>query len=43
MHPDPAFRWPKSANDHQDADERAALDATGRRAIAHLMREFGET
>ena len=27
MHPDPAFRWPKSANDHQDADERAALEA----------------
>lgn len=27
MHPDPAFRWPKSANDHQDADERTALEA----------------
>lgn len=27
MHPDPAFRWPKSANDHQDADERGALEA----------------
>ena len=27
MHPDPAFRWPKSANDHHDADERAALEA----------------
>ena len=27
MHPDPAFRWPKSANDHQDADERVALEA----------------
>ena len=27
MHPDPAFRWPKSANDHPDADERAALEA----------------
>ena len=27
MHPDPAFRWPKSGNDHQDADERAALEA----------------
>jgi len=27
MHPDPAFRWPKSNNDHQDADERAALEA----------------
>lgn len=27
MHPDPAFRWPKSANDHSDADERAALEA----------------
>ena len=27
MHPNPAFRWPKSANDHHDADERAALEA----------------
>ncbi len=27
MHPDPAFRWPKSGNDHNDADERAALEA----------------
>lgn len=27
MHPDPAFRWPKSANNHHDADERAALEA----------------
>lgn len=27
MHPDPAFRWPKSATGHQDADERAALEA----------------
>ena len=27
MHPNPAFRWPKSANDHQGADERAALEA----------------
>jgi len=27
MHPNPAFRWPKSANDHNDADERAALEA----------------
>ncbi|MEP3225914.1 MAG: FMN-binding negative transcriptional regulator [Parasphingorhabdus sp.] len=26
MHPNPAFRWPKSANDHADADERAALE-----------------
>lgn len=27
MHPDPAFRWPKSGNDHNDDDERAALEA----------------
>lgn len=27
MHPNPAFRWPKSPNDHADADERAALEA----------------
>lgn len=27
MHPNPAFRWPKSGNDHKDADERAALEA----------------
>jgi len=27
MHPDPAFRWPRAANDHPDADERAALEA----------------
>jgi len=27
MHPDPAFRWPKSATDHNDEDERAALEA----------------
>lgn len=27
MHPNPAFRWPKSNNDHADADERAALEA----------------
>ena len=27
MHPNPAFRWPRSANDHNDADERAALEA----------------
>ncbi|PHR16589.1 MAG: negative transcriptional regulator [Sphingopyxis sp.] len=27
MHSNPAFRWPKSANDHHDADERAALEA----------------
>lgn len=27
MHPNPAFRWPKSSNDHADADERAALEA----------------
>ncbi|OAO02867.1 FMN-binding negative transcriptional regulator [Parasphingorhabdus sp.] len=27
MHPNPAFRWPRSASDHNDADERAALEA----------------
>ncbi|WP_417620369.1 FMN-binding negative transcriptional regulator [Parasphingorhabdus sp.] len=27
MHPNPAFRWPRSATDHNDADERAALEA----------------
>lgn len=27
MHPNPAFRWPKSAHDQDDADERAALEA----------------
>ena len=26
MHPDPAFRWPRAAHDHHDADERAALE-----------------
>lgn len=27
MHPNSAFRWPKSPNDHDEADERAALEA----------------
>jgi len=42
MHPESAFRRPKSANGHQHAEVLTAFDVAGRRFIAHLMPEFGE-